>query len=379
MEEPACAAVVGLVVPGVDPVEVLPRVNHGALLRVVLRELAIECAIPAALVAVVPEHDRRMIDVAVHELRNERHAGRRAVRLLPSRELVEHVEAERVGDIEEMAVGRIVRHPHRVHVHLLHELHVGDAERLVRRAAGRGPEGVAVASLEVDRHAIDVEAVVRPHFDGAETEGLDHLVDGRTTRREPHAHAVAVGPLRRPGPHASDRRAERDTRATTRHGDGEGRADGSAVHLLHLRGGAVDGRRAVDVDLGAEGAGVACVDRDVGDVLHRRGLEPHRAEDAAEQPEITLAFGAVDRGIGGELPHRDLEQVVVAGLHQIGDVVAELVEAAAMRRSGTASIDADVGIGHRRADDDGDAPAAPFGGDAEAVAILADAVGRRRA
>jgi len=49
---------------GVDAVEHLPRMEHGAILRIVEGELAVELAVPAALVAVVPEKNARVVHVA---------------------------------------------------------------------------------------------------------------------------------------------------------------------------------------------------------------------------------------------------------------------------------------------------------------------------
>jgi hypothetical protein len=57
-----------LVVVGVDAPEILPRVKHRPLLRIPLGELVVVLAVPAALVAVVPEEYGGVVHVAAHQL-----------------------------------------------------------------------------------------------------------------------------------------------------------------------------------------------------------------------------------------------------------------------------------------------------------------------
>jgi hypothetical protein len=51
-----------------------PRMQDGSLLRVSLPEVIVQRGVPAILVPVVPEQDRRMIDVTVYESRDQRRA-----------------------------------------------------------------------------------------------------------------------------------------------------------------------------------------------------------------------------------------------------------------------------------------------------------------
>ena len=103
----------------IHAVESLPRVKHAALLRIVKRKVAVQVAVPAALVAVVPEENRRVIDVPLDHFAHEQATVGRVVRVMPAAEFIQHVEAQLVAGLEERLVGRVVRHPHRVHVQLL--------------------------------------------------------------------------------------------------------------------------------------------------------------------------------------------------------------------------------------------------------------------
>ena len=131
-------AVVVLVMIGVHAAVNRPRMQHRPALRIPTIELAVDLAIPAAFVAVVPEQNAGMIHVAAHDLADEARARRRVVEALPAGELVEHVQAELIRRFEEMFVGRVVRHAHGIHVRLLDEARVRDSSARAS-ACGRSP------------------------------------------------------------------------------------------------------------------------------------------------------------------------------------------------------------------------------------------------
>ena len=92
--EPSHSGQVGRVMVGVEIVEVSPRMNHVALLRVVLVEEFVELGVPSSLVAVVPKDDARMVDVFSDHLAHELRAHRVVIAAVPSCKLVEVEEAE---------------------------------------------------------------------------------------------------------------------------------------------------------------------------------------------------------------------------------------------------------------------------------------------
>jgi hypothetical protein len=85
-----------------------------------------------------------VVGVAGHHFLHQLLAGLGAVGLLPAGQLVEHVETQRVAQLQELRVGRVVGHAHGVHVHLLQQLHVEQLNGVVEGAAGFGPPAVAV-------------------------------------------------------------------------------------------------------------------------------------------------------------------------------------------------------------------------------------------
>ena len=91
-----------------DAAEVVPGVKHGAALRVVACEVIVQRGIPAALVAVVPEEDGRMVYIAQDEFAHELCAYLRVVGVLPSGQFVQDEKAERVGGIKEMRIRGVV-------------------------------------------------------------------------------------------------------------------------------------------------------------------------------------------------------------------------------------------------------------------------------
>ena len=140
---------------------------------------------------------------------------------------------------------------------------------------------------------------------------------------------------------------------------GEGRADGLAVRRLDLRRHDARARTCFRVHVHAEGAVVPRVDRHALDGLRREGLEVHGAVDAAEDPEVGVALGAVDRGVRRLLADEHLELLARAEAQQGRDVVAELVEGALVLRPHGPAVDPGLGVGHRALEDEVDALAAP--------------------
>ena len=67
-----------------------------------------EVEIVAALVAVGPEDHARMVDVPHHQLTGQLVAHLLAVERGPSGEFVDDVQAQRVADVQERPVGRVV-------------------------------------------------------------------------------------------------------------------------------------------------------------------------------------------------------------------------------------------------------------------------------
>ena len=82
---------VGRIMFGIDAARLCPRMQHVALLRIVLAELAVERRVPASFVAVVPEQNGRMIYVPLHEFTNQFLADASIVALLPSGQFIEHI------------------------------------------------------------------------------------------------------------------------------------------------------------------------------------------------------------------------------------------------------------------------------------------------
>src|SRR6185437_574100 len=172
LEKSSIAIVVVDVVLGVHVIEQGPGVDQGTLLRVQLVEQVIEVEVEAAFIAVIPNHDAGMIDVFFDHLVYQLRADLGVIGMVPAGELVEDKNAQRITDIEEMVVGRVVRHPHGVHVHFFEELDVFYADGFVEGTAGSRPEAMTTNAFELDTYPVDIDAVAFPELNGAETEAL---------------------------------------------------------------------------------------------------------------------------------------------------------------------------------------------------------------
>jgi hypothetical protein len=129
--------------------------------------------------------------------------------------------------------------------------------------------------------------------------------------------------------------------------------------------------RCGECDLGGERAVGARVDGGVFDRLDGRGLQPHRAENAAEHPVIAAALGGFGVGIGGYLGDIDLQQVVGrrAEFHERRDIVMETIKCALVGRAGEAAVHLHGGVGHHALEHEADAAALPGLGHGEAQAV----------
>ena len=360
--ESVSVALVVLVVVGVDAAERLPRMQNRALLRVPLGELVVVLAVPAALVAVVPEEDAGVVHVAPDHLADESLARRRVVATLPPAQLVEHVQTQLVAGFEEVRVRRVVRHPYGVVVHLFEQTHIVVADLPARRAPRLRPERVTVRALQDDPLAVEVEPIASAHLEGAEAETLGENVRRPRLLRQSEPHAIEVGRLRCPELRRDNLRLESDPFLMRIHPRAERLADSRPVriedlcrHLARRRGGA---RAQVHVHRKTS-IGPRVNRRPVNEGRRQR-FEIDRAEDTAEDPVVGAeTFGAVHALIRRHLTDGDFQKVRLSVFQQRRDVVPERVEGALMRGAGGLAVDPDLSVGHHAVEDEADDPATP--------------------
>ena len=89
----------------IHAVPVLPGMNDMTLLEIKFRKTIIQLRIPSPFITIGPNEDARMILVGNHLLPQEFFTRRRIIATMPSAELIEIENAQRVADIEEMTVG----------------------------------------------------------------------------------------------------------------------------------------------------------------------------------------------------------------------------------------------------------------------------------
>ena len=112
--------------------------------------------------------------------------------------------------------------------------------------------------------------------------------------------------------------------------------------------------------------------------LLRDGLEGYRAEDATEDPVVALAFGLVDRGVGGSFVDQHFQEVRGLELEGWRHLIFEAVETALVIGARRLAIDFGVGVGHHAVKHQEDAAADPSRGDSEVAlvsALLGNGVG----
>ncbi len=350
------------IVLGVEAVEDGPRMDDRALLRIVLAELRIEIGIEAALVAVGPEQDTRVVDIARHHLRHQLAADGGAVRGLPARQFVDHVQAQFVRCFEEGGIGRVVRHARRVHVHRFYKARVGVVVGAVEGAACRGPEAVAVDALDDDLAPVQVQAVALADFEGAETEAGTLRMQRLAAPAQGEAQRVEVGGFSGPQARRGQGAAQGDASAggIRQHG-AKHRPDRFAACIEYLAVHRGPRQRLRQIHVRGQRTIGSRVDRQGCNGLHRRRFQPHGTEDAAEDPVVAGPLGLFADRVGRHLVDIDFQQVVGVGgqFDQLGDVVAETVKAADVRRPGRPAVDPYRRLRHHAFEYQPDGAAAP--------------------
>ncbi len=330
-----------------------PRMQDDAFLRVVFGEVAVERRIEAALVAVVPEDDRGVVDVMLHHLADQFLTDLGVVVRLPACEFIEHVEAELVAGIEEVAIGRIVAGADRVAVHLLDQVDVVAGDLRGQGSAGIGPERVAGKALEEDATSVDEQALSGPDFDGAEAKPLMYGVHDGAAHLQPHFKLVKIGRLCRPEFWIGDLLGELRCFVEGHIPHGYWSADWLVVSIEHLH---LDRRpapalgccaRVGEPDIDVQRTCCSGVDGQMVDEGFGHGLEENGPEDAAVVPVVSAALGVIHRVVHGVVIDVDLDFVLLTGgLEQVRDVVSEGVVAALVHGSGGLTVEGNPGVGH---------------------------------
>ncbi len=83
----------------------------------------------------------------------------------------------RIASLEKMLVRRVVRHPDSVHVHVLDQFDIHEADLRTCRSPGVRPERVAVDSFQNDLSSVDVNAVLGAQLHRPESELFTNQVD----------------------------------------------------------------------------------------------------------------------------------------------------------------------------------------------------------
>ena len=167
---------------GIHTVPVLPGMNDMTLLQIKFRKTGIQLRVPSPFVTIGPDENARMILIGCHLFLQEFVTRRRVIAPMPSAELIEIEDAQRVADVEEMMVGGIMR-THSIHIHLLDEQ--GILQRLLTRkcASCFRPDAMTVDAFYHQFTVIQIEAVAFAELNGAEADTLlmfmNHFPVGR--------------------------------------------------------------------------------------------------------------------------------------------------------------------------------------------------------
>ena len=184
---------------GIGSPEDVPGMDQRTLLRVQFVKPMVESGVPAPFIAIVPDHHRRVVHVAHDHFAGQYRPCFGIIGRLPSGKFIQHKKSMRVANLKEMLVGRIMRHPHGIHVHLPDELYVFDAFGLPQCPAALGPERVAIDSLHPDFHPVYVKSIPLTELHRAETKPFPHGMKHLVVLHQAHFQQIEIGKLGVPG------------------------------------------------------------------------------------------------------------------------------------------------------------------------------------
>jgi len=183
---------------GVHAAKCRPRMQHTAMLRIVFGINVVKVRVKPALIAVIPEENRRMVHVAFHHFLHQLRTDDIVVVVMPAADLIEDVKTQLIAQIQKLLIRRIVRHADGVHVRIFHRVDVKPVDSLAQAAPGIRPERMAVGTFENYALTVEVKAVTIAHFKCAEAKTLRNLMDDLPFLLEAEFDTVQIWRLRRP-------------------------------------------------------------------------------------------------------------------------------------------------------------------------------------
>src|SRR6478672_6366807 len=112
--------------------------------------------------------------------------------MMPTTEFIQDVETKFIARFKEVRVGWIVRHTHRVHIHLFDQLHIVVADLLAESACSLGPERMTVDSLQKNSLSVEIKSVAFSHFKCAKAEALGDGVNRFGAVKQSETNVVKV-------------------------------------------------------------------------------------------------------------------------------------------------------------------------------------------
>src|SRR5262249_17244572 len=131
------------IMPRVHAVKGRPRMQDAATLRIKLGKKMIEIRVETTFIAIVPEHNGRMVHVSRHHFVYELRPDRVVVEMMPAAQFIQNVKAKFIAEIEKLFIRRIMRHADGVHVRVLHRFDVEAMDGLAQATARLRPKGMA--------------------------------------------------------------------------------------------------------------------------------------------------------------------------------------------------------------------------------------------
>src|SRR5659263_702824 len=110
-----------------------------------------------------------MVYIPLNYLFNKPFCSRRIIKLLPSCKLIKNKQTHRIAYIKKILIGRVMTHPHSIHIHILHQVDLVYRQLFAAGPSRSWPESMAAYSLKNDLLVIDIDTILRTYLNSTES------------------------------------------------------------------------------------------------------------------------------------------------------------------------------------------------------------------
>ena len=150
--------------------------NDRPFLNIMLCENSIQILVCSTLISIGPKHNRRMVHVSGNHLFNQWSSCLRGIGFLPTCQFINHINTQRITELQKILVGGIMAAAHCIHVHFFQQPNIHFLLFSAQASACLWPKTMTIDAFEFDLYIIDKNAHAFSDFNSPESELLPYLM-----------------------------------------------------------------------------------------------------------------------------------------------------------------------------------------------------------